>query len=344
MSKIVNKMVAAHDRFVAAHREQIEASHELARRGTPVIAGGVDTPVHPLGPPTVDGQGNITIPQLLANPTRINRMVMDLTLQRFVLDRLFTFGGGVSGGAVLYDQVLENELYLKEGHSVQSIAPAAEYPVVVGEHAIPRIAAVEKWGGKGWITDEARDRNDIAYFQRVIRQMSNTIVLKLNTYAMAKADALVAASGRTDTSVDWGNVVTAGNAASSAENWPLATFAAAAVQAEEDEMGTLFNLVILNPQQWGQLITIYGGLSNLREVLGELGFTIYVTNRQQAGKAKFVAEGQVGGYRLEQPLQTVTYRGSAGEDTDRTFTKTSVRPVAYADNAFAIYEYTGLNG
>ena len=165
---------------------------------------------------------------------------------------------------------------------------------------------------------------------------------KLNVRAMEKLDAAISSNSLSESSVSWHDVITAGTGASSAQEWPLATFAAAAVQGEEDELGINFNLAILNPQEWGVLVTVYGGLSNLQGVLSELGFSIYVTNRQAAGKAKFVAEGQVGGYRVEQPLATVTYRGSAGEDTDRTFIKSSVRPVMYVDNPMAVREYTGL--
>jgi hypothetical protein len=347
-------LVAVHDRFVAAHSKQIDrnrkAMFDLAARGERVIAGADDTvPSHPLGPPTVDGQGNITVNMMLQQPTRITQIIMDLTLQRFLLDRVFSSGGSVSGGAVIYDEVTTNQLYLQGDapgstdvkRSVEPIAPGAEYPLVEGVHEVPKIAAVEKWGGKTFITDEARDRNDLSYFQRKIRQLANSIVLKLNVRAMEKLDAAVTAHSRTASSVSWADVVTAGSSASNASQWPLATFAAAAVKAEVDELGIAYNLVILNPQEWGQLVTIYGGLSNLRAVIGELGFTIYVTNRQAAGKAKFVAAGQVGGYRVEQPLQTITYRAD-GEHTDRTFTKSSVRPVMYVDNPMAIQEYTGL--
>jgi hypothetical protein len=65
---------------------------------------------HPLGAPTVSGT-EITVDTLSKQPTQVTKMVMDLTLQRFLLDRLFTSAGGVTGGAVLYDQVTENNLY-----------------------------------------------------------------------------------------------------------------------------------------------------------------------------------------------------------------------------------------
>jgi hypothetical protein len=294
-------------------------------------------PSHPLAPPTVSGS-ELTVDVALQQPTRINRMISDLTLQRFLLDRVFTFGGSVNGGAVVYDEATENELYTSR--DVEPIAPAGEYPIVESERNVPKIAPVEKYGGRVFITDEARDRNEVSGFQNKVRQLGNSIVRKMNTLAIAKLDTAIAANSRTGSTVSWADVVTAGSSASSAELWPLRTFSAAMTKAETDELGIVFDLVILNPVDYGTLITIYGA-NGLRDLLAQLGFEVYVTNRQTSGKVKFVAKGQVGGYRLEQPLQTVTYRAD-GEHTDRTWVKSSVRPVFYVDNPFAVFEYTGL--
>src|SRR5574343_628975 len=56
---------------------------------------------HPLGPPTVSGT-DITVDQMMNQPTRVTRMLMDLTLKRFLADRIFASAGGVTGGAVIY--------------------------------------------------------------------------------------------------------------------------------------------------------------------------------------------------------------------------------------------------
>lgn len=352
MSRIAEKALSVHENLVAGAKDQIEAAHELARRGIPLIMGAEAVPSHPLGPPTVSGP-NLTVDLALQNPTRITRMIEDLTLQRFLLDRVFGNGGSVNGGAVIYEEAVLNELYGNATgtgpatgpvRDVESIAPGSEYPIFEAQRSVPKIAPVEKWGGKVFITDEARDRNEAALFQRKIRQLSNTIVRRLNLRAVEILDAAVSEHSRTGSSVDWSAVVTAGSSASSAEEWPIKTFADAMMQVEEDELGLDLDLVILNPQEYGQLITIYGGISNLRDLIGGLGFTIYVTNRQDAGKAKFVSSGNVGQYRVEQPLRTVTYRSGDGEDTDRTWVKSSVRPVMFVDNPFAVWEATGLAG
>lgn len=298
------------------------------------------SPTHPLGPPSISG-ADITVDFALQQPTRITRTLEDLTLQKFLVDKVMSNGGSVSGGAVIFDVLEANDLYLPR--EVEPIAPAGEYPIVDGERRAPKIAPVEKWGGKLFIPDESRDRNEAGLFARKLRQLGNTIVRRINTNTMAVLDAAVTAYGRTIEGNNWQAVKTAGSEASTASKWPLADLAHATAQSQIDELGIEFNLIILNPQEQQALITIYGSFGGYKKVLADLGYTDFVTNRQTAGKAKIVAAGQVGEYRVEQPLQTVTYRAD-GEHTDRTWVKSSVRPVEFVDNPYAIVELTKLAG
>lgn len=298
------------------------------------------SPTHPLGPPSISGS-DITVDIGLQQPTRITKTLEDLTLQKFLVDKVFTNGGGVSGGAVLYDVLEANDLYLTR--DVEPIAPGGEYPIVDGERRAPKIAAVEKWGGRVFIPDESRDRNEAGLFARKLRQLANTMVKRVNTNTMATLDAAVATYSRTMEGQNWQTVKTAGSEASTASKWPLADLAHVNAQAEIDELGVEYNLIILNPQEVQAAVTLYGGAGGFKTMLSEMGYTYFVTNRQAAGKAKVVAAGQVGEYRVEQPLQTVTYRAD-GEHTDRTWVKSSVRPVAFVDNPYAIVELTKLAG
>lgn len=299
------------------------------------------SPSHPLGPPSISGT-DLTVDLALQQPTRITRTIEDLTLQKFLVDKVFTNGGSVSGGAVLYDIAEENELYLSR--EVEPIAPGGEYPIVDGVRRAPAIAEVEKWGGKMFITDEARDRNEAALFARKLRQLGNTIVRRNNTNTMAILDAAVTKYSRTLEGNNWQTVKTAGSEASTASKYPLADLAHVTAQAEIDEKGIEFNLLILNPQELQALITIYGGFGGFKQVLKDLNYDYFVSNRQTAGKAKVVAAGQPGQYRVEQPITTVTYRSGDGEDTDRTWVKSSVRPAQFVDNPYAIVELTKLAG
>src|SRR5436190_2344396 len=101
----------------------------------------INNPVsYPLGPPVVSGT-EVTLDILSKQPTRVTKMVQDLTLEKFLLDRLFTSAGGVTGGAVIYDQVTENDLYTIR--DVEKVAPGAEFPEVTSARLAPKIATVD---------------------------------------------------------------------------------------------------------------------------------------------------------------------------------------------------------
>lgn len=317
----------------------------LLSNGQVVMAQGVSpvalesAPVaHPLGPPTVSGN-KVTVDTMLNQPTRITRMIMDLTLQRFIADRVFANAGGVTGGAVIYDQATLNELYTDR--DVQQVPPGGEFPLVTSERQVPKVAEVEKWGGKVFITDEAKNRNNTAAFTNQIRQLSNTIVRKVNQRAIAELDTSIAGSGQTTNGNDWSEVVTTGSEASSAELWPAADFAGAWQASEEDELGVTYDLWIVNPQEYARLVVIYGALG-LRELLSALNLDMYVSNRVKAGTAYAVASQQVGEMRVEVPLSTETWRDPEGRQ--RTWVQSFVQPVMYVTNPFSVLQYTKLAG
>lgn len=295
-----------------------------------------ENPVHPLGPPSVSGT-TITVDTMLNQPTRVTRMIMDLSLQRFIADRIFANAGGVTGGAVIYDEAVANELYASR--DVERVSPGSEFPEIAAERPAPKVAEVEKWGGKVYITDEARDRNNSAQFTNKVRQLTNTIVRKINQRAIEVLEASVTEHSQTATGNDWTDVVTGGSSQSNNTLWPGADFSKAALLAEQDELGVDYTLWILNPQEYHQLVVIYqNGLSQL---LRDLGISLFVSNRVTPGTAYVVAEQQVGEMRIEKPLGTETWRENGRE---RTAVQSSVRPVMYVTNPFAVIKFTGLAG
>lgn len=289
---------------------------------------------HPLGPPTVSGN-LITVDTYLNQPTRITNMLLDLTLQRFFSDRVFASAGGVSGGAVVYDQLTVNQLYADR--DVQKIMPGNEFPLITSERQQPRLAEVDKWGGKVFITDEARDRNNTVAFANQMRQLANTMVRKINQVAVETLEDSVTESGQTFTGTAWNDVILEGTSATTPSDRPTRDFAHVARLAAEDELGITFNLWIMNPQEYESLYMVYG--DRLAGVLAANGLSIYVTNRVTAGEAFAVAEGQVGEMRLEKPLGTETWREQGREIT---WVQSSVRPVMYVTNPHAVLKVTNL--
>lgn len=292
---------------------------------------------HPLGPPTVSGT-TITMDIALNAPTRITRTLMDLTLQRFFADRVFASSGGVSGGAVVYDDLQANDLY--SDRDIQRVQPGDEFPLVTSSRRVPKVAEVEKWGGKFFVTVEARDRNDVAVFTRNVRMLANTIVRKINQRAVEVLEAAVQTSPvRTVTGVNWATVITAGATASNSTLWPGYDFSRAQYQAEVEELGIVYDLWILNPQEYLQLARIYG--PDLNNLLASLSLSIFVTNRVPPGNAYVVQSNQVGQMRTEQPLQTAQWYE---QETERYWTQSSVRPLMFVDNRFAVLKFTNLAG
>jgi len=339
MSKLLEKFDEKHRKILSSREEHLEAVARLEAAGGHVIAGGSPVvPVHPLGPPTVSGT-EITVDTMLNQPTRITRMIMDLSLQKFIMDRVFSSAGGVTGGAVVYDQATLNELYADR--DVQRVAPGAEFPLITSERQQPKIAEVEKWGGKVFITDEAKDRNNSALFTNQIRQLTNTIIRKNNQRAVAELESSITASGQTMTGVDWSTVVVGGSSQSNADLFPARDFATAWQQAEEDELGVVYDLWIVNPAEYARLIIIYGA-QGLNELLSSLNLSVYVSNRVTPGTAYAVAQGQVGEFRVEKPLSTETWRDPEGRQ--RTWVQADVRPVVYVTNPYAVLKVTGLAG
>lgn len=311
---------------------------EEARRLVPVVAGAADSPIaHPLGAPTITGT-EVTVDLMLQQPTRITNFIMDITLQRFFADRLFSSPGGVTGGAVVYDEVAENELYLDR--DIQRVAPGGEFPIVNSSRRAPRVAEVEKWGGKYFITVEARDRNNQVVFRRHNVKLANTIVRKHNQRAVQVIEDAIAGLGGAGTFVgnDWSAYIPNGNAPTAPGSTPHADFAEAQLIAEQRELGFNFDGLAVNPVNATELRLGYG--DRLSGVLADNGIDeLFVTNRVTAGQAYFYASGEVGEMRNEQPLATEAWYE---QKTQRNWVQSSVRSVMFADNPYAVLKVTGI--
>lgn len=291
---------------------------------------------YPLGPPTQVGT-EFRIDIALANPTRVlNPMVIDLTRLRFFVDRIFRSAGGVTGGAVIYDIVSANQPFADR--DVARVEPGTEFPIVTFSRPAPSAAQVEKWGGKFFFTDEARDRNDTGQFTNAMRQLANTIIRKINQRGVQILEALIAANARTVIGNNWSAVNTTGAAGSNYTAFPARDFAKARLQADQEEMEMTYNLWIMNPYQLFELEGIYA--DKLDALLRSSGISIFTTNRVAAGVAYAVAEGQVGEMRVESPLGTETWRDPNGKQ--QTWVQSSVRPLMFGNNPYAVLKFTGL--
>ena len=293
---------------------------------------------YPLAGPTVSGS-TITVETMLNQPTRITRYLSDITLRNYISPLFFSTPGGVSGGAVIYDQLTLNDLF--PTRDVQEVAPGAEFPNLSSENPTPKTAAVEKHGGKFFVTDEARDRNDQGVIQREGRKVINGMVRRQDARSIAVIDAALSEfPTQVVSGSNWGTVVTGGSSQTNAALWPAADIARVQTLADTQELGVEIDTLILNPAQALQLRIVYGDdLSSVLETYGIDNFR--VSNRVAAGTGYALAAGQPGEQRYEKALSTETWREA---ETQRTWVQTDARFVSYVTDPYSVFKLTGLAG
>lgn len=258
--------------------------------------------MYPPAAPTVSGN-NITIDMFLRNPSRVQRVMQDLTSQRFIADTLYS-SGDAQGGAVIYDRVSQQDLFTER--DVEEISPGSEFPNVGGWDPTPNVAKVAKRGGQVEITYEAVRRNNRDMVQRNLTKLRNTLV--------KKHDAIAVNRILTD-----GDVLTGTAAAvwtnSSAD--PFSDLAAAVSEIEQQDLGYNATICLINPQERLSLLThksIRDALprENVQvnpllsgQLAGLAGIPQWiVSNRVPAGTVIVANAGVVGSMRDEMPLYT----------------------------------------
>lgn len=291
---------------------------------------------YPLGTPSLSGN-NITVDLMLKEPTRINAYLSDIALKGYFAERIFTNGGGVSGGALVYDQLTSNDLFPVRGG--QNVAPGAEFPEVTFDRPAPKTAQVEKFGGKFRVTDEAKDRNNLSQIQTEGVKLGNSVQKWLHERALAELEASIATVGADcllASDISWADAADLTLSTESRGALPAATFAEIRRRADKKELGTSYNLLVLNPDEYASLTIVYNDVEGW---LKSQGFGVAVSNIVPEGTAYAVQEGTVGQVRYEQPLNTVTYRD---DSTESTIVQTSIRPVFAVTNPHNALKITGL--
>lgn len=290
----------------------------------------------PFGTPQVNGN-DITVDLMLREPTRINHYLSDLIYEGFFADRVFANAGGLSGGALIYTQLTKNDVFAASG--VQKVAPGGEFPTVSFDRPEPKVAAVDKWGGKYQIFDEARDRNDLSLIQSETIKLSNTILEQLHTEAIAHLDDSITSIGSDVQMVgtSWADAAALTLTTTSNSVLPAADFAIVNKMAKEFKLGAKFNLWIVSPNEMANFQIIYG--DRWEAILKAWNADMIATDQVAEGEAYVVAEKMVGEMRFEKPLGTVTFRE---DETESTWVQSSVRPLYAVTRPYSVIKVTGL--
>lgn len=298
-----------------------------------------DAVTNPLTGPTVSGT-TYTVDFLLNNPTRVTRVVADLVMANFYLDRIFASGGDVQGGAVLYDQATLLDNFTDR--DVERIEPGAEAPIVSGVRGAPRTAQVEKFGGKFPVTAEARRRNNISRVNNQMRRLSNTIVRKMHQRGLAELASAIVEHGRTAGTISWTDAMALTGQTTTPALRPARSLAAASREADMNELGYTYDTLLTNPEEAEALRVVYE--SELDEVLADNGVDDFIsTPRKAAGSVYLLAGQMVGELRLEEPMRTTVTPEGAPLLREQDWVQTLVNPVMYVTDPYAILEMTGTN-
>lgn len=266
-------------------------------------------PVGPYPPlsPTVSGT-LLTVDAFLKAPLQVQKTLQDLTRQRFLADRLFSAGGTATGGAVIYDQILGNDLYTTA--DVQAITPGSEFPLLEELGPAPLVAKTTKWGGSIQVTYEERDRDRRDVVNRKLTKLRNTIVKKVDVVSLAvlKAAPILTSAA----SALWSTVST-----------PIQKdVSTAQMLVDQQDMGYTLTDAYVSPATMNSMVNNdkvtqaiqtfnNGGIQNPLgqtptepRLRGFLGLDWHVTNRVLDTEAILVGGQMAGSLSDEKPLYT----------------------------------------
>jgi hypothetical protein len=289
----------------------------------------VDIQPNPPAAPTITNDV-VSYSEFLKDPVWVQARAEDLTAQRFLADLIFSQGPTASNGAIGYDQLTANDLFL--ARDVKPRQPGGEYPFLTDQKPTPQIAPVADWGGRIEIFDEDIRRLRFDVVNREFIKLRNTIIRKVDSVAIA---ALVAETNKLSYAF--------GATWSASSSGIIPGLLAAALLGEQLDMGYVYDTLIINPAQASTLASYF--IAN--KVLGEpaqealvrgasvgrmLTYDIYMSNRVTAGTGFLVQRKVVGGISDEVPLTTKSYHEDSRDVTivqgHRVFTPYITEPKA----------------
>lgn len=292
----------------------------------------------PPAPPTIAGN-IVSIDQWLADPLRVTATLRDLTLERFLADQIFTTGGRATGGAVIYDQILGNELY--SGRDVQAIEPGSEFPIVTANDTSSLVARTTKWGGAFIVTYEERDRDRRDVVAQQLIQLRNTIVRKVDTVAVATLRAAPILS------------------ATSSGNWSdsdvsiYGDIQAARTAVNRQDLGYEIDTALISPGTHLSMVSNEKLLAALPregsgssnpiisgELTGVAGISRwFVTNRVGDNEVLFLSGRQAGSIADERPLYS---RQVDQPERERWLVQAARLTVPFVNNPKSVIRMTGV--
>lgn len=248
--------------------------------------------------PTVENN-TLSVAAIMSQPTLIRTKIAELTEGNELLSTFFTpLGAPVQGGGILHPRLSGAERYTAD--DVVERAPGDEYQVVRAIDPEYRMAAVRDYGAKTSITDEEIARGDVSALNAKVSQLTNDLVRKLNTKALAAIDE--AAPATLATANPWETFLTVGPADLITPNAqrPLADMLRAKRMFADDRLGFVPDTLLASPADAENLGIGYG--AELEQVLAAAGLSLVVNPYVSEGRAYVVQKGKAGVLGYEAPL------------------------------------------
>lgn len=304
---------------------------------------------YPLGPPTISGN-LITVDEMIQQPEMITRDIAELSMQKFYMDRVFDSGGGVSGGALLFERPNPLATDLFGEREPKEVAPGSEFPLQTFTRGVPMVARPRKIGNKWFITREAVNRNNPSRLKNAMVQTANTLRRRIENLGLAELAAVVTAETRFITGTSWSAYAGLTPDNRTGITGPVADIAVGLAQADTEERGVEFDSMIMNTAQALSVRQAFPGMT-LQQVFslsddpdtGQGIRNIFVTPRMTAGRVLLFESGRVGTWRNEFPLEQETeWEGVASGGRQRWWYQWSISPMFVVLDQFAMLEIRGI--
>lgn len=262
-------------------------------------------------PGSVDYNDNtLTVDSVLNNPHLIEQRISSIAEEQSIIGDLFTSGSAPEGGAVIYSRATRDNLF-PEGDATAR-QPGDEYGVINPTRPEDKLAKVEDYGGKFFVTDEARQRNRAVDFDNSVTQLTNLLTRQLNRRAVSVVQAVQdEAAGdlhQIVAAAKWTETLATGPQATltNPRELPGADLSRLIAQAEKDRLGVTFSTLLISPAARAELRTVYG--PDLAPLLADLGLSLKVSMDVPAEQAYLVDPGKFGFISWEHPITVKTWR------------------------------------
>lgn len=301
---------------------------------------------YPLGGVVPNGT-LVSVDMLTKSPTVMYAVIQKLVASNqgyFAAKLLRMPGMSVEGGAILYQDMFPQDLFLDPTQDLAPRSPGAESPLVGSTRRPWKVAKPQSLAGKIEVTDEARLRNNVIAVQQDFTRLANSFADRLQTWALASITAFIAglSGARTIAGTGWRQPHTQGITFADPMTTPAKDFGNVLALFIADKSGVRPDTVVLHQNDAMYLRMLYGGAAKLSEFLASYGITdLLETPLATEGQALFVKGGEMGVIAFEKPLSSEQNRGPVG--TWKDIYAFEARPVFVVNNATALAIVTGIN-